>query len=242
MNNIRQVIDYFWLISLSHPGLKDFSLYDDDVKLQRIRSTVKYPVLELEFPQAQIRTNSAGNARKVYNVRLSVLAHSEKDDWQRQQEILSTTESIVDNIVSKLLELDLIAPPVDGSQSYNMYPITNHQGDNLYGWGLEVSTEAPLEICPEETWIYAALARPEWVDGAEVLSIDAGGTVYSAAWTSEDDPAPLQQLADAITEGGDATADVMAGTLNIYSSTPGFELDTVEDAHSWNFYQLPTAP
>jgi hypothetical protein len=241
ITNTQQVIDYMQLLALSHKDIADFTLFEQEVKGARQRSTSQYPIIELEYPQAQIVVNTSGNTAKVYNLRFSLLEYCEKDDWQLQQDIICKLEAILDSIVARMADDDVIDIPHEGQQLYNLYPIRNFEADNLFGWAVELTLRAPQSFClEEELWNEAALCRPEFVPGDGNLSIDVNETLIFTPWTSKAFP-PLQKIADAINElVAGVQADVFAGTLRLRAKTQGDTViaDSVDGGHSWQIVTL----
>lgn len=230
---------YFQLLAASQPGINGFVMYDAVQRLATQRSVTEYPVMELERPAYRAQVITGGDHQKVYICRFSILDYAEKDDWKRQEDILSTLEGVMDDLIARLVYDGIL-----DDMPMNVYPIRNVEHDNMWGWGIEFEVTFTNSYCwTGALWRESTLLEPLWTQGETLLAITVDGVTYSQAWTDEATTPPVEALANLIAAAGapDLTAVKQEGFLLIYATADGYPIDVDESVagHEWNRVTLP---
>ena len=233
---------YFAMLGLAHPLLATQAdgagmvFFDSDRKLNRQRTVTRYPVLEVERPRPQMTIIEGGDHYKFYRAGFSVLEDSAVDDEHKQESIMNKLEGVVDQIIERLKEDEMVE-----GENLEVLPVRNYEHDNLWGWTVDFQIKVQANYCLDTTeWMGIAHLIPIWTPSATVLGITIEGITHSVAWNSSGDDdtkealKSLQSLinSDVNISGG---AYVMENQLLLFTGNTGesFTYTTPPSSHAW---------
>lgn len=152
-----QIIEFHKKIAAAHIGINDFYRFDVNELIGQFRSGIKTPTLLLESHSSELEshTKMVSNFSSIKVSFILLDFAGQKNDFDKQNEVLDRLENIALDIVSYLVTQN----KTNGSWLFGMFDINSVKiekvgpaFDNMYGWNViySLKNHEPMIFNPDK--------------------------------------------------------------------------------------------